>query len=891
MIKLPQIPALLPALLALALCAVRSSAQTIVWSENFDDGNGNNRWFADNGVWDFGSPTKADGPATNSLGFQTHSGSFCAVTVLAGDYPANANSRLIRIQSFVVPAANQFPRLRFWHWYATQIGPDYGEVQVKGTNGWQSISPHYTGLSGGWTYASLDLSAFAGQTIQVGFHFVSDGPGFEGAGWYVDDIALITGAPVFNNPEGFEGGIGDWSVDGGTWQVGTPTKSDGPQTNSLGFRAHTGSNCAVTVLGADYPSSVNTRLVSPAFVVPQTNQYPRLRFWHWYSTQFGPDYGEVQVRIGTNAWQSVSSQYTGLSGGWTYASIDLSAYAGQTIQVGFHFVSDGPGFEGAGWYVDDIALITGAPVFNNPEGFEGGMGDWSVDGGTWQVGTPTKSDGAQTNSLGFRAHTGSNCAATLLNSDYPYQINTRLISPPFAVPPASASPNLRFWHWWATQNGPDYGEVQVRVGTGAWQSVTGHYTGSSGNWTQPFVDLSPYGGQTIQLAFHFVSDGPGTEGAGWFVDDISVQSFGVPVIITPPAGQTNAVGTGATFNVSASGDLPLSYQWRFNSNSIPNATNSSLTLTNVQLTDTGYFDVVVTNSSGSITSTPEAFLQVRIAFATNDIGSPGAAGGLTNFNGLYTIQGSGEGTDGSADVFCLLALPLSGDAEVIARFQSMTGGDPQLAETGVMIRESLDPGSKQVSLTVNAATNTLFRRRAALDALSVQNVFRGTNYLHGTNYLWLRLMRMGNTFVAHTSTNGFNWQYTWFTTLQMSNQVLAGLTITAHHHGQLATAVCDNVSIGSPTPVPGTWPLSGPQIHLGGEPTAIPLNSLGGFKMLIGGPVGDFYNILASSNAAAHSATWSVVGSVTNQWGVVDFLDAGALTNGTRFYRAKKVGP
>ena len=119
-----------------------------------------------------------------------------------------------------------------------------------------------------------------------------------------------------------------------------------------------------------------------------------------------------------------------------------------------------------------------------------------------------------------------------------------------------------------------------------------------------------------------------------------------------------------------------------------------------------------------------------------------------------------------------------------------------------MIRDSLDPGSKQVSLSVNASTNVIFGRRLVTNDFSIQNSLRGTNYLQGTNYIWLRLMRMGNTFVAHYSTNGLNWQYMWFTTVNMSNQVQVGLAVTAHHYGQLATAAFDNVSIGSLTPLP-----------------------------------------------------------------------------------------
>jgi len=587
-------------------------AETVVWSDNFDDSNATNRWYTDYGLWQIGSPTI--GPETNSAGCRAHSCPNCAAIGLTADYPYDADSRLIRIQPFPVPGADQFPRLRFWHWFSTQDGPDYGQVQIRvGTNPWQAASPKYTGLSGDWTYASLDLSLFAGQTVQLGFLFVSDGPGYEGPGWYVDDVALVTGTPVFNNPEGFEGGIGDWYAENGTWQVGTPTKSDGPLTNALGFRAHSGSNCAVTVLNADYPYSVSSRLVSPGFAVPSANQYPRLRFWHWFSTQDGPDYGQVQIRVGTNPWQALSGQYTGLCGGWTEPSLDLTAYAGQTVQLGFLFVSDGPGYEGPGWYVDDVALVTGTPVFNNPEGFEGGIGDWYAENGTWQVGTPTKSDGPLTNALGFQAHSGSNCAVTVLNADYPYSVNSRLISPAFVVPPASSGPYLRFWQWYSTQSGPDYGEVQIRVGTNAWQALSVHYTGASGPWWEPLLDLTPYAGESVQLGLHFVSDGPGYEGAGWYVDDIQVypnvaQTGSLQVFIGPPGAVSDGAQwqvdggawqtSGATVTNLSVDSHTVSFSavsgWTAPTNqSVSIGANSTTTATGTYVAETGCVDVVI----------------------------------------------------------------------------------------------------------------------------------------------------------------------------------------------------------------------------------------------------------------------------------------------------------
>ena len=52
----------------------------------------------------------------------------------------------------------------------------------------------------------------------------------------------------------------------------------------------------------------------------------------------------------------------------------------------------------------------------------------------------------------------------------------------------------------------------------------------------------------------------------------------------------------------AAGTPPLSYQWSFNSNNIVNATNATLTLANVQLTNAGNYSVTVTNLYGATNS-------------------------------------------------------------------------------------------------------------------------------------------------------------------------------------------------------------------------------------------------------------------------------------------------
>lgn len=78
-----------------------------------------------------------------------------------------------------------------------------------------------------------------------------------------------------------------------------------------------------------------------------------------------------------------------------------------------------------------------------------------------------------------------------------------------------------------------------------------------------------------------------------------------PYIAIPFTGAEPYWGKDATFNVDAWGTGPLSYQWFQNGSAILNATNQSLTLTNIQFTNAGLYSVVVTSPLGSTTNTPE----------------------------------------------------------------------------------------------------------------------------------------------------------------------------------------------------------------------------------------------------------------------------------------------
>ncbi len=86
------------------------------------------------------------------------------------------------------------------------------------------------------------------------------------------------------------------------------------------------------------------------------------------------------------------------------------------------------------------------------------------------------------------------------------------------------------------------------------------------------------------------------------------SSVAVLTVITPPSFtiqpkdcNTN-LGAIVTFTASAGGSGPLSYQWRKNGLDVPGATDSTLTLVNVQMDDGGSYSTFVSNPAGGINS-------------------------------------------------------------------------------------------------------------------------------------------------------------------------------------------------------------------------------------------------------------------------------------------------
>ena len=100
------------------------------------------------------------------------------------------------------------------------------------------------------------------------------------------------------------------------------------------------------------------------------------------------------------------------------------------------------------------------------------------------------------------------------------------------------------------------------------------------------------------------------------------KSTNSPSISGQPQNQTVTTGSGASFTVTAAGTPPLQYQWFFNSNTIASGTSATLTLNNVQLSQAGNFNVMVTKSVSSASSAVDVLSVVTAGTFTVD-GSTG----------------------------------------------------------------------------------------------------------------------------------------------------------------------------------------------------------------------------------------------------------------------------
>jgi len=178
------------------------------------------------------------------------------------------------------------------------------------------------------------------------------------------------------------------------------------------------------------------------------------------------------------------------------------------------------------------------------------------------------------------------------------------------------------------------------------------------------------------------------------------------------------------------------------------------------------------------------------------------AGFIEEPAGTYRISASGTDISDVADEFRYAFKQLSGGGSIVAKVESVENTDGW-AKAGVMIRETLEPGSKHSFVCITPGNGVAFEGRITTGASSFS-----TNQTGITAPYWVKLERdAAGNFTGYHSADGVSWQPIQDATprlISMSPNVYIGLALTSHSAGVTCTAEFSNVKT-SGTVTPMIW--------------------------------------------------------------------------------------
>ncbi len=248
--------------------------------------------------------------------------------------------------------------LEFDHYYNHYPGggSEVGDVDIRvGGGAWVNLR-RYTGSDSGG-HVSLPLSDYGGATgVQLRFHYYQANYDLY---WHVDNVA-VRASPLDPPPtllwmEDFDGG--SWPPVG--WTVVDNLGNGSWYTSSFyGSPNYTRGTGECAEIDSDYigPGDVDTELITPAFDIPDEPTFLTFRNefdWEIYGLD---EIGDVDIGTWGGTWTNLL-RFQG-DDNTADQTIDLSAYAGQTAMIRFHYYQ---ARDEEWWQIDDVCLYMNDP--------------------------------------------------------------------------------------------------------------------------------------------------------------------------------------------------------------------------------------------------------------------------------------------------------------------------------------------------------------------------------------------------------------------------------------------------------------------------------------------------------------------------------------------------
>jgi len=231
-------------------------------------------------------------------------------------------------------------------------------------------------------------------------------------------------------------------------------------------------------------------------------------------------------------------------------------------------------------------------------------------------------------------------------------------------------------------------------------------------------------------------------------------------------------------------------------------------------------------------------------------GLPGSVGSFVEGPvGTFTITASGADIWNQADQFHFAYKTLTGVGTIEAQVLSVDNTDPW-AKAGVMIRETLDAGSKFVAVYITPGNGCRFQARVGTGVAATSDTSVVTTQQTAIKApYWVKLERdAAGNFRGYYSSNGTTWTtMSWNPqNITMASNVYIGLALTSHNNNATCTAKFSGVK---------TTGIAGAQ--WANQDIGIASNAAEPLYVAVSNAAGQPAVVVHSNPAAAQVTTWT----------------------------------